>query len=218
MSGSATSCDAEVVSFETDRNTDGLPREGYARARGNPPGPAALWGNCETTDMALEVWGQYPRNFLPWATRLLRCAPRDVLHLCSGALPPGTGRARVDIRRGTNPDIVADARRLPFTDGIFAGVMMDPPFSVEYARDLYQTEYPRPSHLLAEACRVLKPCGRIGFLHFLVPQPPKGCHIELVRGITTGCGYRIQAFTVFQKSQDSLFDLHPAEEATGGRV
>ena len=115
---------------------------------------------------------------------------------------------RVDIRRGTNPDVVADARRLPFASDSFEGVMLDPPFSVEYARDLYSTEYPRPSHLLAEACRVVKPCGRIGFLHFLVPLPPPGCHLEFVRGITTGCGYRIQAFTVFEKHQDSLF-AHP---------
>jgi SAM-dependent methyltransferase len=207
--------DSEMVSFRNDRSPSGMPREGFSRLRDRAPRGSAVFGVCDTTELDIEVWGQDPQRFLLWATKLLRCAPSEILHLCSGALPPGTGRMRVDIRRGVNPDVVADARRLPFASDSFDGVMLDPPFSIEYARDLYGTEYPRPSHLLAEACRVVKPCGRIGFLHFLVPFPPAGCRLESIRGITTGCGYRIQAFTVFEKHQDSLF-VEP--EPTGQEV
>ena len=63
---------------------------------------------------------------------------------------------------------------------------------------------PATSHLLAEAARVLRPCGRVGILHFIVLMPPPGCKLVGVRGVTTGCGYRIRAFTVFEKDQDGL--------------
>lgn len=204
---------SDVVTFKGDRNADGLPREGYARKKGNPPGQAALWAAVETEDLSVDVWGQYPKRFMAWAIRQLHCDPSEVLHMCSGALKAGTGRARVDIRRVTAPDVVADARKLPFPDDTFRAVLIDPPYSVEYARNLYGTEYPRPSHLLSEASRVAQPCGRIGIVHFLVPMPPKGCRLQGVRGITTGCGYRIRAFSIFEKDQESLFNAAPEPSA-----
>lgn len=197
--------ESDVITFKSDRRVNGIPREAQRRKTGAAPGQAALWSSPETRDLTIDIWGQYPKRFLTWAVSLLRCAPCDVLHVCSGSLPRGTGRARVDIRSETMPDIVADGRRLPFSNEIFKAVLIDPPYTVEYARDLYQTEYPRPSHLLAEASRVVRSCGRIGILHFLVPMPPPGCRLELVRGVTTGCGYRIQAFSIFEKRQDGLF-------------
>jgi ubiquinone/menaquinone biosynthesis C-methylase UbiE len=76
----------------------------------------------------------------------------------------------VDLRAAARPTVMADGRQLPFRDGCFAGVLIDPPYTVEYAEELYGTEYPRPSHLLAEASRVVVPGCRVGFLHFLVPS------------------------------------------------
>jgi len=111
---------------------------------------------------------------------------------------------RVDIRAAARPTIVADGRSLPFKGGTFKAVLIDPPWSVEYARDLYGTDYPRPSHLLTEAVRVARPCARIGFVHFLVPSPPRGAALVAVKGITTGCGYRIRALSIFEKHQDQL--------------
>lgn len=78
---------------------------------------------------------------------------------------------------------------------------------MEYARDLYGTEYPRPSHLLREAARVVKPAGRIGFVHFLVPNPPRGARLVRVVGLTQWCGYRIRAFTLYERDQATLFDV-----------
>lgn len=196
--------ESDVISFRNDRRPGAMPRELHRRKSGADPMPPALW-TSPPTRIAEGVWGQYPKGFIPWACRLLRCAPSEVLHLCSGSLQRGHGRVRVDIRRAAAPDVLADARKLPFADATFAGVMIDPPYTVEYADDLYGGEYPRPSHLLTEASRVLRPCGRVGILHFLVPMPPPGCRLETVRGVTTGCGYRIRAWTVFEREQDGLF-------------
>lgn len=200
--------DGEVLHTPNDKGIGGLPRE-LNRRRGIAPKAPALWAALDTfvDQDGIEsrgVLGGYPKGFVPWASRLLNSRPGDVLHLCSGGLPPGVGRVRVDIRPSQRPDVVADCRKLPFRDSTFRAVMIDPPYSVEYSRDLYGVEYPRPSHLLAEASRVVEPSGRIGILHYLVMPAPPGCDFHGVRGVTTGLGYRIRAFTIYQKHQAGL--------------
>lgn len=153
------------------------------------------------------VLGSFPSGFVQLAIGKLQCAPNRILHICSGMLDNDAvgGGVRLDIRAAARPDIVADGRQLPFADNSFLGVLIDPPYSVEYAETLYGTSYPRPSHLLREAARVLQPGRRIGILHFLVPNCPPGFRIAEITGVTQGCGYRIRAFTVFVKDQAELF-------------
>lgn len=147
--------------------------------------------------------GRYPKGFLAWALNDLRLQGREVLHVCSGALTPdeALGGLRVDLRTSQVPDVVADGRKLPFRDGAFAAVFLDPPYSVEYAKGLYNTEYPRPSHLLAEASRVTRAGGAVCLLHYLVPVPPAGARLERVVGVTQGLGYRIRAWTIYRREE-----------------
>ena len=79
--GELTQQESEIVTFKGDRNVNGLPREGYARKKGNPPGPAALWAAHETKDLSIDVWGQYPKRFLPWAPVNSRGEVREGLPL-----------------------------------------------------------------------------------------------------------------------------------------
>lgn len=69
-------------------------------------------------DQPTAVYGQYPRaligKLLPW----LRCERREILHVCSGSLPPGEG-TRVDVRPDARPDILADGRALPLVSGFY---------------------------------------------------------------------------------------------------
>lgn len=150
-----------------------------------------------------QVFGMYPRiliaKVLPW----LRCERREILHICSGGLPRGEG-IRVDVRPEACPDILADGRQLPLRDGSIAAVMLDPPYTVQYARELYGVEYPLPSHLLAEAARVVRPAGRIAFVHTLVPMPPPGCRVVKVLGLSTGFGFHMRAVTIYEREQARL--------------
>lgn len=193
----------EIVRTPPDKYSQSMPR--HSKVRGKAPGRTNLWTTNDPEDFEpTAVFGAFPRRFLPWACRQLQAAPSEVLHVCSGMLTRADGGLRVDLRRDARPTVIADGRALPFKDGTFRAVLIDPPWSVEYARDLYGTEYPRPSHLLAEASRVVRPCGRIGFVHFLVPSPPPRARLVAVKGITTGCGYRIRALTIFEREQDRL--------------
>jgi hypothetical protein len=79
--------------------------------------------------------------------------------------------------------------------------MADPPYAESYAENLYGTgkTYPRPGAILREATRLLIPGGRVGILHFVVPMSRKPLNLVGVWGITTGAGYAIRAWSVFEK-------------------
>lgn len=149
------------------------------------------------------VFGQYPASLigklLPW----LRCERREILHVCSGSLPKGEG-IRVDRRPDARPDILADGRALPLANGSVAAVMLDPPYTEHYAKELYGVEYPRPAHLLAEASRVVRPGGLIAFVHYITPNPPPGCAFLKAFGLSTGFGFPMRAVTLYQREQDRL--------------
>jgi hypothetical protein len=156
------------------------------------------------SDDGCAIFGRYPKLWLSHvlSRKLLGDVRRDdILHVCSGTLEE---KWTVDVRDEARPLVVANGSELPFRAGAFPAVMIDPPYSAEYARNLYGTENPRPSWLLKEAARVVKPSGRIGILHVLVPFAPPGCRLVRVYGVSTGVGFRIRAFTVYEREQDAL--------------
>lgn len=149
------------------------------------------------------VFGQYPRGMigkiLPW----LRAPRHLILHVCSGSLPKGDG-IRVDVRRDARPDILADGRALPLRDGSVAAVLLDPPYTEHYAKELYGTDYPRPSHLLAEAARVVRPGGRIGFVHYITPNPPPNTHFVKCFALSMGFGFPMRSVAIYERRGDDL--------------
>ena len=152
----------------------------------------------------LHVLGRFPQGFLAWVLRkdFLRAERNDVLHVCSGALRE---RLAIDLRPEVKPAVVANGESLPFRNDSVAAVLMDPPYSDEYARNLYGTKNPRPSRLLREAARVVRPQGRIAMVHVAVPMTPPGCSMVECVGVTTGAGFRIRALTIYEKEQRGLF-------------
>ncbi len=167
------------------------------------------------------VFGRFPKGFLNHVLRhrwLGDVRADDILHVCSGTLSD-TERWTVDLRRAARSRVLADGTALPFRDASFKAVLLDPPYSDEYAQRLYGTKNPRPSHLLREASRVVAAGGRIGLLHVAVPFTPPGCWMVNVYGITTGTGYRIRALTIFEREQPRLaFDGIPLGERHGDPI
>lgn len=145
------------------------------------------------------VYGQYPRGLIGKALPWLRCQRHQILHVCSGSLPRGEG-VRVDIRPAARPDILADGRALPMADGSWrGGILIDPPYSAHYARELYGVDYPRPSHLLREAARVIAPGGRIGIVHYHTPKPVGGLAFVKAFGLSIGFDMPMRALTFYER-------------------
>lgn len=155
--------------------------------------------------------GGYPLGFVEWALvemasvtipempkGAVEAHPDDVLHLCSGSMKTGV---RVDIRPETGPNIVADCRSVPLPDASFDYIMADPPYSAEYAKNLYGTEadYPKPGQILIEATRLLRPGGVVGLLHHQVPVFRKPLKLIRVYAVHRGLGFGLVAWTLLQK-------------------
>lgn len=143
--------------------------------------------------------GGYPIGFVEWALKEMGCEDSSsVLHLCAGSVKTGV---RVDIRPELRPDIIADCRSVPLPDSSQDFILADPPYSQDYARNLYGTHehYPRPGEICREAARLLKPGGLFGLMHFQVPMIRKPLSIVNVYGISQGLGYAIKAWTLMKK-------------------
>jgi hypothetical protein len=172
------------------------PKEDSSPGNGHP----VMFGDPQPAQHfeAFPDGGGYPKGFLEWAYRLMNADPAKVLHLCSGSVTTGV---RVDIRPELRPDIVADCRAVPLPDESCDWILADPPYSEDYATNLYGTgdAYPLPGQIAKEACRLLRPGGHFGLMHFQVPMVRRPLRIVNVYGITTGAGYAIRAWTLCRK-------------------
>ena len=125
------------------------------------PRPASKYSGC------------YPLHFEKHLPEILETD--NFVHFFSGMSTLGF---RIDCNSDLNPDLVADVRSVPLDDNSFDGGMADPPYTPEFAKDLYGTKYPQWSVWTKELVRVVKPGGRIGIMqNYIVPRLPD-CDFE----------------------------------------
>jgi hypothetical protein len=82
--------------------------------------------------------------------------------------------------------------------------MIDPPYSEAYAQSLYGVEYPRPSHLLREAARVVRPGGRIALVHYITAKPAPGTRFVKAFGLSTGFDMPMRAIAIYERENASI--------------
>lgn len=153
--------------------------------------------------------GGYPLGFMEWALSEMAAIagvqldPDDVLHMCSGSVRTGI---TVDIRPELNPDIVADCRNVPLPSGSQRFIMADPPYSAEYAANLYGTGavYPKPGQILTEAARLLVPGGLVGLLHHQVPTFRRPLKLIRVYAVHRGLGFGLVAWTLLRRESSPI--------------
>ncbi len=168
----------------------------------------------------VKYYGAYPNGFLERARALLGVTPLDpVLHVCGGmarqypAQPRGFGPndCTLDLDPALAPDFLqaatdplpADSAWLrSFGDDGWPAILADPPYS-ELDAEKYAPGgklYPKPNLILRRMIEAVRPGGRVGMLHYVVPSPPtEGVRFVAVVGVWTGYNQRMRAFSVFER-------------------
>lgn len=160
-----------------------------------------------------KYYGAFPGGFLMRARDLIGCSLNTpVLHVCGGKARfypyKGFGPAdqTLDLDNTLHPDFCQDARD-PYPlrpDGTkWDGILIDPPYSAEEATHYAPGSdlYPRPSTLLRRAFEVLRPGGKVGILHYLLPRPPKTARFVACVAVWVGFDNRGRTFAVYEQTE-----------------
>ena len=162
----------------------------------------------------VKYYGAYPNGFLERARALLGVNRNEsVLHACGGRAKQYPTWAKLcphdytlDLDAETSPDFIGDARYTlpshPVYPQQWAAVLCDPPYTVDDA-----THYavpigslPTANGLLKNALAAVRVGGRVGMLHYLLPQPPReGVKFVACVGVIIGYNNRMRCFSVFER-------------------
>lgn len=140
--------------------------------------------------------GSVPLHFETKLLKHLGISQNGLLQMFSGGSKLGH---TVDIDINTNPDTVADCHNLPFPDNYFDNVYLDPPYSNEESKELYNTGPLKPMKYIAEAVRVCKPNGLICAYHVYWTPRPIGTKYLGIIAIITRVYHKPRVCTIFQK-------------------
>jgi hypothetical protein len=125
------------------------------------PRPAAKYHGC------------YPMHFERRLPEILES--ENYVHFFAGKSVSGF---RIDCNIDVQPDLVANVENTGLVSNSFDGGMADPPYTPEFAKKLYNTEYPSWSKWTKELVRLVKPGKRIGIMqNYIVPRLPD-CDME----------------------------------------
>ena len=165
-------------------------------------------------------YGAYPNGFLERARALLGVTPLDaVLHLCGGmarqypAKPRGFGPndQTLDLDPALKPNFLQAATtplpagyRVPNNPLTFewGALIADPPYTeadaAKYAPG--SKAFPSANLILKNMLAVVRPGGRVGMLHYVLPQPPRdGVRFVACVGVIVGFNNRMRCFSVFER-------------------
>jgi len=163
-----------------------------------------LCGSAEKDSEGNKFSGAYPAGFLKrFKSAFKDFLPQnnnDILHICSGRLPPTEG-IRLDANADYDPDILSDAENIPqVKDESFEWVIADPPYNEEASQKYYGVPLLSKVKMIREMTRVCKVDGYIALLDQYSPNSFPRClkRIALI-GVTSVPNTDMRIFTVWQK-------------------
>lgn len=145
--------------------------------------------------------GGFPLHFEKKLMEELNIDPNrhKILHPFGGHAEYGV---RVDINPEVKPDVVADAHKLPFGKGSFDLVVLDPPYSDKYSKELYNTGKLYFGRYTAEAVRVCKSRGYIVMYHYLATPRLEGTQLVKRIFLETRTWHKLRCVHIYQKCKE----------------
>jgi SAM-dependent methyltransferase len=179
-----------------------------------------IWALGPQENTGMDCPGRFPNGFMNRVMDKWGKGKADKLMLFSGTFHE-PGWVTVDIRPKMEPTVVANCEDLPFPAASFDLVILDPPYSKEEARDLYELPYVHMGKALNEAARVLRPGGTMCLLHRVIPECWRGMSkdfrqlqiIAIVGMFFATSNSSIRALTVWRKRNDMTAFFEPAEQS-----
>lgn len=169
-------------------------------------------------------YGAYPSGFLERARALLGVSHFDsVLHVCGGrardyskpeyGVKPGVplrgfgpNDATLDLDPALMPDFLQAATDPIPCRGLMAdgwpALLADPPYTPADAQSYRPgaENFPEPNAILRNMLAVVRPGGRVGMLHYVLPRPPRvGVRFVACVGVIVGFNNRMRVFSVFER-------------------
>ena len=171
----------------------------------------SIMANCFRTTKCFGAWswygkdgkhynGAFPNGFINWVKKAGYWGDKRV-YLCSGTIEDKDA-VTVDIRPDVKPTLCEDARNTSLKDNSFNWVMIDPPYSKELAKKMYNTEavFSGIDSFAKEGARICEPSGLILTLSYQVPKRLPNCDFIAVCGVyTIPCVSYMRCFTVSKK-------------------
>ncbi|HUV46160.1 MAG TPA: hypothetical protein VMW45_03725 [Dehalococcoidia bacterium] len=159
----------------------------------------------------IETWwlprpskSKYPGSFpLHFESKLFQLYP---VFPYSRILQPFGGMAlygkRCDINPDTDPDYCCDAHNLPFPNNSeFDFVLLDPPYSDDYAAQLYRTGKLHKKKYVSEAVRVCKPGGYIAHYDIVLNPRPEGTGFDRIIVVLTRMYHKPRICCIYKKDR-----------------
>lgn len=160
----------------------------------------------------VKYYGAYPNGFLERARVFFGSKRDSVLHVCGGHAKQYPAWSKLcpndytlDLDADTKPDFVMDARK-PLPEytvcDAWPGIICDPPYTLADAEQyaVHTDKMPTANALLKNALASVRVGGRVGMLHYLLPQPPKvGAKFIACIGVIVGYNNRMRCFSVFER-------------------
>lgn len=143
--------------------------------------------------------GGFPLHFEKKLLRELNISPEKhkILHPFGGYAEYGI---RVDINPEVEPDIVGDAHNLHMLkDNHFDLVILDPPYTDKYSKELYRTGKLRFKKYTAEAVRVTKSGSYIAMYHFLATPRLDNTKLVMRIFLETRIWHKLRCVHIYQK-------------------
>jgi len=118
---------------------------------------------------------------------------------------------RTDIGEVKMPtDVVADAHCLPFKDNTFDCVILDPPFSPEYAKNKWDAKPPKFKVYSNEASRVVKEGGLVIVYHWIAMSSVINC-ILVYRLLIEGRKFQHGRIVHYHKKDTKQYETNRME-------
>ena len=150
---------------------------------------------------ANDYHGCYPMGFEKWLPKILEinhATKENLLHVFAGKSVSGF---RVDQNPDVKPDLVADIQDLSaLEDESYESAMADPPYSKEFARELYGCELANWETWTREVVKKVKVNGLIGVMHNWSTTPRlHNCEYVHIYVILTRMKQYVKTVSVFRK-------------------